>query len=313
MGGHGGCQGGFPHWPMEMMAKTGVVSTSCLPYYIGGEGSEHFQHQDSAPPCEEHCQGGYSLPMRNDTFSSAGVANYDWITHVHGDAAKVSTMRTAIYEEGPIAFAFFANHAFMGYSSGVSSVCTGHDQANHAVYAFGWGVAAQADGGDAVEYFEASNSWGPNWGAEGHFRIHPRCITDATIPGTIESTAVGHRVGTVDSNVPRDPDNEYWPWPKPDECPYSNGCVTDMEGASNYTANEMCISKALNGKTISVAEFDLEYGYDILYVNGRAFSGTKGSGLDLDHLNGMIVNDQGIRFQSDFSLSKAGFKLCEGI
>merc|ERR1719203_377729 len=129
--GHDGCQGGFPHWPMEFMAKTGIVSTSCLPYYISGEGSEHFQHQDSAPPCEEHCQGGYSLPMSSDAFSSAGVANYDWIQHVHGDAEKVSIMKTAIYEEGPVAFAFFANHAFMGYSSGVFSVCTGHDQANH--------------------------------------------------------------------------------------------------------------------------------------------------------------------------------------
>merc|ERR1719491_393331 len=203
-----------------MMAKTGVVSTSCLPHYISGEGSEHFEHQDTAPPCEQHCQGGYSLPMRNDSFSSAGAANYDWIVHVHGDAVKINTMKTAIYEEGPVAFAFFANRAFMSYESGVFSVCTGHDRANHAVYAFGWGIAAQADGGDAVEYIEASNSWGSNWGADGHFRIHPRCVTDVTIPGTIESSVAGHNVGTVDASIPRDPDNELWPWAKPDECPF---------------------------------------------------------------------------------------------
>jgi len=306
--GHDGCQGGFPHWPMEMMARTGVASSACLPYYIGGEGSEHFQHQDTAPPCEAHCQGGYSLPLRNDTFSSAGVANYDWITHVHGDPTKVSTMKTAIYQEGPIAFAFKANQAFMGYTSGVFSVCTGHDQANHAVYTFGWGVAA-SEGGAAVEFFEASNSWGSNWGAGGHFRIHPRCVTDATIPGTIEGTVVGHRVGSVDSGVPRDPDNDYWPWPAPNQCPYTNGCVTDMEGSGNYSNSEECVSKALNGKAIRVEQFDTELGYDIVTVNGRAFSGTDGGGLDQE-LDGIVVDDQGISFKSDFSMSKAGFKLC---
>jgi len=230
---------------------------------------------------------------------------------VHGDLEKIGTMKTAIYQEGPVAFAFNANHAFMGYHSGVFSVCTGHDQANHAVYAFGWGVVAQADGAGSVEFVWASNSWGPNWGAEGHFKIHPRCITDVTIPGPIESTVVGHRVGTVDPSVPRDPDNELWPWPKPDECPFSNGCVTDLEGSGNYTANEMCITKALNGKAIRVVEFDMEYGYDILYVNGQAFSGQEGGGLDSATLNGLVVNENGIKFTSDFSLNKAGFKLCE--
>merc|ERR1712241_194254 len=236
--GSDGCQGGFPHWPMEMMAKTGISSSSCLPYYISGEGAEHFEHQDVAPPCETHCQGGYSLSLMNDTYSSAGVANYDWLTDVHGDPEKIRITKTAIFQEGPVAFAFYANHAFMGYQSGVFSVCTGHDQANHAVYAFGWGVAPQADGGEAVEYLEASNSWGVDWGAGGHFRIHPRCVTDVTIPGTIESSVVSHKVGTVDPDVPRDPENPSWPWPQPDECPYIDGCVTDMEGAQPYSDNE---------------------------------------------------------------------------
>merc|ERR1719512_395322 len=143
----------------------------------------------------------------------------------------MAAMKIAILQDGPVAFAFLANREFMGYQSGVFSVCTGQERANHAVYAFGWGVVASADGLGSVEYVEASNSWGTNWGAGGHFRIHPRCITDVTIPGTIEGTVVGHQVGTVDPDVPRDPDNEMWPWPKPDECPYADGCVTDMECA----------------------------------------------------------------------------------
>jgi len=309
--GHDGCQGGWPHWPMEMMARVGVASTSCLPYYIAGEGAEHFQHQDTAPPCESHCQGGYSLGINNDTYSSAGVANYDWLTQVHGDPTKIGAMKEAIYQEGPVAFAFKANHDFMGYHSGVFSVCTGHERANHAVYAFGWGVVASEGGQGSVEYLEASNSWGTNWGANGHFRIHPRCITDVTIPGTIESTVVGHQVGTVDPNKPRDPDNELWPWPKPNECPVDDdGCVTDMEVTGNYSANEKCVSKALNGKSVRVEQFDMEYGYDILYVNNKAFSGWEGFRLDLDTLTSLVVDDEGIKFQSDSSLQRSGFKLC---
>jgi len=312
--GHDGCQGGFPHWPMEMMAKTGVVSTSCLPYYISGEGTEHFEHQDTAPPCETHCQNGYSLPIEEDGFSSAGAANYIWLTHVHGDPTKIGTMKTAIFTEGPVAFAFFANHEFMGYHSGVFGVCTGHDRANHAVYAFGWGVVPNHDGSGTIEYVEASNSWGTNWGNSGHFRIHPRCITDVTIPGTIEGGVVSHSVGTMNTSVPRDDTNPVWPWPQPAECPSDEqGCVTDLEGSGNYTANEKCVSNVLNGKQIQVVEFDMEYGYDVLYVNGVAFSGSPGHRLDIDSLTNLFVDEHGIKFQSDFSMQGAGFKLCPAV
>lgn len=307
--GHDGCQGGYPHWPMEYMAKHGgVVSTSCLPYYIGGEGMEHFEQQDSAPPCEAHCQGGYSLPMNEDKFFSTGVGNYDWITDVHGTAEKMYMMRVAIYEEGPVSFAFYANQPFMGYAGGVFSVCTGHDQANHAVYSYGWGVETAADG-SSVEFMEASNSWGTNWGVNGHFRIHPLCVTDVTIPGTIETDVVGHSVGSVDSSIPRDPDNEYWPWPAPAQCPYIDDCVTDLELNSTYSSNELCVSTALVGKTLHVVEFDLEYGYDFLYVNGMAFSGKAGHGLTLDKLEGIEVEGE-IKFTSDVSINAPGFKLC---
>merc|ERR1712045_904094 len=271
----------FPTLAMEMMARTGVSSTSCLPYYIGGEGTEHFEHQDTAPPCETHCQGGYSVPLANDTFSSAGAANYNWLTHVHGDPEKIRLTKIAILQDGPVSFAFSANHQFMGYSSGVFSVCTGHDRANHAVYAFGWGLAAAADGGDSVDYFEASNSWGSNWGANGHFRIHPRCMTDVTIPGPTMSSVVNHEVGTVDTSKPRDENNPYWPWPAPAECPFVDGCVTDLEGEEPYANNEKCVSHELDGQRIRVEEFETERGYDVVRINGRAFSGKEGGGLDV--------------------------------
>lgn len=304
--GHDGCQGGYPHWPMEFMAKRGIVSSRCLPYYISGEGKEHFDHQDVAPPCETHCQGGYSKHMQEDVFFAKGIEKYDWLTQVHGDPGKIGMMKIAIYEEGPVSFAFNANSAFMGYADGVFSVCTGHDHANHAVYAFGWGTVP-GDDGEKVEYVQASNSWGRDWGADGHFRIHPRCVTDVTIAGTIEGNPITHLVGEVDSDVPRDSDNEWWPWPALDECPFNvnESCITDMEGEQeNYAANEICVSKALNNMKLKVVVFNTEASYDILRVNGHSYSGT-GKGLD-----GVVVDEKGIKFQSDFSVQKGGFKIC---
>merc|ERR1719343_1457143 len=121
--GHDGCKGGFPHWPMEMMAKTGIASSSCLPYYIHGEGTEHFEHQDAAPPCEKHCQGGYRGLLSNDTFSSEGAAKYTWLTRVHPHADKIRRTKEAILNEGPVAFAFHVTQQFMSYHSGVYSSC----------------------------------------------------------------------------------------------------------------------------------------------------------------------------------------------
>jgi hypothetical protein len=296
-----GCQGGWPHWGMEMAGKVGVVSKSCLPYYIAGEGTEHFQQRDEAPPCETHCQMGYSLEMSRERFSLAGAENYDWLTHVHGDPAKMQKTKEALYTEGPVSFAFYANRPFMGYSGGVFSSCTGQERANHAVYAYGWGQTA---GG--MEFLTATNSWGTSWGRDGHFLIHFRCVTDVIIPGSIEGFVPDHEVGAVDSNVAPDPENENWPWKKDDECPMVNGCVTDMEGDSDYVVNEECVSKALNGKRLRVAEFNTEWGYDVVTVNGIQFSGS-----DVGQLENLVVDDDGIRFVSDESINGPGFKLCE--
>jgi hypothetical protein len=308
--GSDGCQGGWPHWPMEMMAQRGLASDSCLPYYIGGESVEHYRRRRSAPQCESHCQEGYSLGLGQDAYVSNSIAEYDWITGVHGDAEKMLAMRTAIFTEGPVSFAFQANSAFMGYAGGVFSVCTGQERPNHAVYAFGWGTATDPESGELVEFVEASNSWGENWGLSGHFRIHPRCVTDVTISGPIEANIVSHPVGTVDSSAPPDADNEDWPWPKLPECPFENGCLTDMEGDADYANNEQCTSRRLNGKRIRVESFDLEDFYDKLTVNGQQNSGHY-TREELDQFTGVVVNNEGrITFSSDSSVTSSGFKLC---
>jgi hypothetical protein len=247
--------------------------------------------------------------MQEDFYISPTVGNYIWLTEVHGDGRKIYLMKQAIYNEGPVAFAFQANSPFMGYSGGVFSVCTGHERANHAVYSYGWGTLPDIEKG-TVEFFESSNSWGTKWGVNGHFRIHPRCITDVTISGPLGDGVVSHQVGTVDNTVPADEKNNMWPWQPLPECPVdANGCVTDMNGENDYSNTEICVSNALNGKMVRVANFSTEYYYDFVFINGRRWTGNKVRG-NYDLLDGVEVDQDGIKFTSDGSVTDAGFKIC---
>lgn len=306
-----GCEGGLPTWPLDYLAKEGVVSASCVPYYIGGEGKEHFQQKHEAPPCETHCQEGYSLALREDKYQLQGVNQYDWVQAVHGDAAKMLKMKEAIYSDGPISFAFKANPFFMGYIGGVFSHCNERDRSNHAVYAYGWGVTPTSWLHPvAVEYMWCSNSWGRGWGLNGHFKLHPRCVVDYIIPGTIEGAVVDHPVGQVDEAVPPDSENEFWPWRKPAECPFVDGCVTDMEGDGHYKGDEYCVSNKLNGKLISFEEFDTEATYDKVTINGYDYSGKGIHGMDYLRTKTLTVDDNGITFKADASVGAKGFKIC---
>merc|ERR1712107_310553 len=238
--------------------------------------------------------------MSQDKFISPGILNFDDLHSVHGDETLMAHVKQAIFTEGPVAFAFQVVQAFFPYSGGVWSSCSGFERANHAVYAFGWGIEYEQK--DEVEYIEALNSWGTNWGVNGKFRIHPLCITDVTIPGTIESNVVSHEVPDL---------NEYWPWKPPKQCPTDeDGCVTDMEKDKDYDPSETCFSSSLNGKKIRVEEFDTELGYDYVLINGKHFHGTYGVNLNTDLLTSIIVDESGLKFASDSSIEAAGFKLC---
>merc|ERR1719215_561938 len=297
-----GCMGGSPSWTFEMMASMGVVSTNCLPYLITGRGTEHFENSGRAPACVSHCQQNYNKPMGQDAYISPGIAQYDELWPVFNDPDMMAMTKQAMYEEGPVSFAFEVTNEFFPYAGGVFSPCDGTEQANHAVYAFGWGVMENADGGEPIEFIEALNSWGTDWGVNGTFRIHPMCICEFVIPGTIESTIANHSVEEV---------NEFWPWDPPMQCPVDeDGCVTDMEGDANYTASQLCFSSALNGKKIRVEEFETEYNYDYVKINGNIFWGSEEEGLDIDLLTSIIVDENGLKFVSDTNVEFPGFKLC---
>merc|ERR1719468_954737 len=133
----------------------------------------------------------------------------------------------------------------MGYADGVFSICEADAQPNHAVFATGWGMHG------VVPFIEASNSWSEAWGDGGRFLIHPECVTDVIIAGTMQATSI-HPVGLVSAGVPGDATNPNWPWKQDDECPYHGGCVTDLANNSDYTRDKVCVSNRLNGKKVKV-------------------------------------------------------------
>lgn len=300
-----GCKGGWPHWAYTMMGHYGIVSDSCLPYYIGGEGVEHFTVHSQAPPCATHCQGGYHKSFAEDSFTAQGMEHYDWLHRVHADSQKHREIRESLYHEGPVAISMQARVPFFAYRRGIFSLCGRADGGNHAVRLYGWGVHKSS------HFYHGSNSWGPDWGMNGHFLMNEQCVADAFIPGRIQNVNL-HPVDVVYPNEPKDPYNANWPWPAARSAVMPRQCAIDTDGCVDVGGSEeelpsSCVSDVLNGKPLRVVRFDTEAGYDILTVNGRQFTG---SGAGVEALSGLVVDGRGLHFESDATVPSAGFKLC---
>ena len=83
----------------------------------------------------------------------------------------------------------------------------------------------------------------------------------------------------------------------------ADGCVTD--GANEFHGNnEQCTVRVLRRGNITATEFELEAGWDFLYVGSRRFSGNIGP----DQLP--VNAGQTFRFATDGSVTSAGFTMC---
>lgn len=84
----------------------------------------------------------------------------------------------------------------------------------------------------------------------------------------------------------------------------SDGCARSPNYPGNYDNDEGCVIEVLNPSAfpIQVSNFDTEYGYDILTVNGRKYSGATSPSGEMP--TGYITWD------SDGSVTRPGWKLC---
>lgn len=128
---------------MNYLRNYGVPLESCFPYTAGNSGNN--------PSCSQTCSNWQSQAKK--------INNWHW---VNGD---INSMKSAIYNYGPIVAGFNACDDLYYYDageiythSGSCSGCTGH-----GVTIVGWD--------DSQRYWIVKNSWGQTWGDSGFFNM----------------------------------------------------------------------------------------------------------------------------------------------
>jgi len=133
------CNGGWLDAWSNMY--NGVPLESCYPY-TASKGS-----------CKSNCTKYHPLDTWYYVGSSSGVPS-------------TSSIKQAIYDNGAVACAVYANSAMQNYTGGIFNSCSSYSP-NHAVVLVGWN--------DSSSYWIMKNSWGTGWGESGYMRITYGC------------------------------------------------------------------------------------------------------------------------------------------
>jgi len=147
-------------------------------------GNPNFDKDLSETYIVNHCPyGGYnggdpyrtlewlksnSVPEESGTFRTK-IKNWGWVTHdssfSNGNLNyKVSAIKNALNEYGPLLAAMYVYSDFQHYTGGVYQHYGSEPKTvNHAVVIVGYN--------DYQRYWICKNSWGTGWGEHGYFRI----------------------------------------------------------------------------------------------------------------------------------------------
>eukprot|EP00929_Paragymnodinium_shiwhaense_P097486 TRINITY_DN5914_c0_g2_i1.p1 TRINITY_DN5914_c0_g2~~TRINITY_DN5914_c0_g2_i1.p1 ORF type:complete len:607 (-),score=127.06 TRINITY_DN5914_c0_g2_i1:202-2022(-) len=292
-----GCKGGMSSYIWTLLSSTGIPTggdQGCKPYFGTGEGTDHFELDQAAPPCPSECQASYGRSLAEDRFVVPAFSNFQeiWPTNTNGNnLAKESMMKY-----GPLSFGINADNAMFGYSSGIFDSGCGADP-NHEVVAIGWGI----------DYWIGLNSWGEDWGEAGSFKTATCTITDWTIPAGItagDTTGVPLPLPTSSQTAAPAASFE---WSVSGACTIDDqGCISSGNYPLDYANGGKCtITNAAALGVIEVDGFNTEIGYDVLTVNGEKYSGTTGP-------HG-VTPTADITWQADSDLAAMGWKICPGI
>jgi hypothetical protein len=141
--GAGDCEkGGQAGKAADFLTNTGTYRESCYSY-TAADGH-----------CKQACAIWQTYPYKID----------GWSYVVSGNVADISTIKNALFANGPLVAWFRVYQDFQSYSGGVYSYTTGnYTGSNHFVVIVGWD--------DARHALRCKNSWGTNWGESGFFWI----------------------------------------------------------------------------------------------------------------------------------------------
>mmetsp|Transcript_92720 Transcript_92720/g.261839 ORF Transcript_92720/g.261839 Transcript_92720/m.261839 type:complete len:396 (-) Transcript_92720:111-1298(-) len=151
-GGQGGCAGATVELAMEYVLRSGLSTSSEVPY-IGSE-------QVCSRPSLLDTSGIGRIGNHYDHNGGVALGMKSWATLPKNSALPllVALMR------GPVAVSVGANYWSI-YFAGVFDGCGADAIINHAVVAVGYG----SDSG--VKYWTIQNSWGKSWGEDGYMRL----------------------------------------------------------------------------------------------------------------------------------------------
>jgi C1A family cysteine protease len=139
--GAGSCDGGSVGGASNFLRTTGTNQESCYTY-TAQNGN-----------CSSACSNWQTTTHKIDHWSS--VAS--------GSSPAASTLKNAIYTNGPIVAVYDVYSDFYAYHAGVYSYASGEYEGGHAILIVGWN--------DMESAFIVKNSWGTGWGDSGFFRI----------------------------------------------------------------------------------------------------------------------------------------------
>lgn len=314
-----GCEGGWPDACFNTIAKVGVPTSKCVPYFSHGHGASHFDIPDTSPPCPTECVPSsppYPRAFHEDLFSFGSIGEPQ--TFATSDSA-IAAMKLSITHHGPVVGAVFVDRAWYAYASGVYNSGCAKD-VNHAINVIGWGTLAGND------YWTVRNSWGDSDQSDEELKVAycvvkyfiepgrlaepPKSIPRPMFPGGSEETPA------PPTRAPPSPTPNPTPSPAPSS-PFkveTGGCEVDESGCITspgyrqqklYGNNEHCEISVSQDTTLEVEEMLLEDDYDYITVDGGSEKYSN-NGHSL-HLQKAV---KAVDFFSDSSVTSTGFRIC---
>ncbi len=199
-----GCNGGWMFAAYEVFMDYGAVSELCMPYEAG----------DGIPCIQDQCE------------PQAKISGYTYI------AKNVDLIKQAVYENGPVATAFFAHDNLSAYTGG----CYGanySDPPNHAVLIVGWNDNLCSGEGAWI----IKNSWGEGWGEDGYGYIKYGVCSIGTNASQISyiPSIVFVKVDTPNGGDTLEVDSEYdITWTISREVPDSLSVLLSLDSGAHY-------------------------------------------------------------------------------
>ncbi len=145
------CNGGFPHYAMEYIKKTGLVPEKEYPYKI-----------DMTEEYKKNCV--FEKLEAEKKEKVVKIKDYEYC--VDKDECKTDEGLFDMLSRGPLSAVVDASEEFMLYENGVfDKPCS---EMNHAILVAGY-HKAEKEGEDS--YWIVKNSWGHFWGDHGYIKI----------------------------------------------------------------------------------------------------------------------------------------------